>query len=247
MKVTRSKASLSGDLTVSADLDFLTTYQVKGLASPASGEALRKGNKDITNAEIADAANIALSKLVDDYLLPVVMTARGDMVYRGATAPAKIVAGAEGKLLKMGASDPHWGDADIAYARLTVAQFQARPATGTFGYTPEEVNDNDTGSDAKANGADQYAEILFPTGAKITQWRQYGDTTNTGDGRWKLQYLNAAGVWTDWQTAIPCRTSADWSSWDSSAGEVVASGIRLVCTTNDSAGTTEIGELEVKY
>jgi len=42
---------------------MLTLYQVKRLAAPASGEALRKGNKDIQNAEVADAAAVALSKL----------------------------------------------------------------------------------------------------------------------------------------------------------------------------------------
>ena len=33
------------------------------MASPASGESLRKGNKDISNAEIADDAGIPLTKL----------------------------------------------------------------------------------------------------------------------------------------------------------------------------------------
>lgn len=52
-----------GELIVDNDLDMLSTYQVKNLASPATGEALRKGNKDIANAEVADAAVIAYAKL----------------------------------------------------------------------------------------------------------------------------------------------------------------------------------------
>jgi len=35
-----------------ADVDFRSTYQVKNLASPASGEALRKGSRDVSMAEV---------------------------------------------------------------------------------------------------------------------------------------------------------------------------------------------------
>lgn len=63
MKVSRGRISASSEITIDEDLDFLSTYQVKGLASPASGEALRKGSKDIANAEVADAAAVAYSKL----------------------------------------------------------------------------------------------------------------------------------------------------------------------------------------
>ena len=130
MLIGRSKARLISELTVDQDLDFLTLYQAKRLAGPASGEALRKGNKDITNAEVADAAAIAysklnlaglirnadiksdaaiaLSKIVSTYLLPTIMTTRGDMVYRGASYPGRIPAGTEGHVLVMGANDPGW-------------------------------------------------------------------------------------------------------------------------------------------
>lgn len=63
MIVTRGKASVISDVTIDQDLNFLGLYQAKNLHSPESGEALRKGNKDIGNAEIADAAAIALTKL----------------------------------------------------------------------------------------------------------------------------------------------------------------------------------------
>ncbi|MAF43780.1 MAG: hypothetical protein CMI54_06400 [Parcubacteria group bacterium] len=53
----------SSQLTVDGDMDFLSSYQVKALAAPASGEALRKGNTDIGNAEVANDAAIPLSKL----------------------------------------------------------------------------------------------------------------------------------------------------------------------------------------
>jgi len=63
MKISQPPISKSSELTVDADLDMLSTYQVKALASPASTEALRKGSKDITNAEVADAAAIDYVKL----------------------------------------------------------------------------------------------------------------------------------------------------------------------------------------
>ncbi|GAI94644.1 unnamed protein product, partial [marine sediment metagenome] len=174
MRVGRGKASLISDLTVDSDLDFLTTYQVKQLASPASGEALRKGSAEITDTEIAagaaivysklnlalgilngdinasaaivesklsldqgtqalfdkvatdigthkgdvdahhaktvigDLSPIALANIVNTYLLPTIMTTRGDIVYRGATYPGRVPAGTEGYILTMGANDPGW-------------------------------------------------------------------------------------------------------------------------------------------
>jgi len=63
MKVINPPISVISKITIDSDIDMLSTYQVKALASPASTEALRKGSQDITNAEIADAADIALSKL----------------------------------------------------------------------------------------------------------------------------------------------------------------------------------------
>lgn len=63
MRHTRAQTSLSSQITIDGDLDLLSTYQVKNLAAPASGEALRKGNKDIANAEVANAAAIGHGKL----------------------------------------------------------------------------------------------------------------------------------------------------------------------------------------
>jgi len=111
MPMGRSKVAVISDIVIDDDVDLLTDYQVKRLASPASGEALRKGNKDITNDEIADAANIVLTKLVDDYLLPTILATRGDMVYRASDHPTAIPAGTAGHLLTMGENDPGWAAA----------------------------------------------------------------------------------------------------------------------------------------
>jgi len=54
MRVSNPTHYLS-QLTVDDDLDFLGLYQVKNLAAPASGEALRKGQSDVIDAEIPAA------------------------------------------------------------------------------------------------------------------------------------------------------------------------------------------------
>lgn len=55
MDIGRVKAAKISEITIDDDVDFLTLYQAKRLASPASGEALRKGSAEITMAELAAA------------------------------------------------------------------------------------------------------------------------------------------------------------------------------------------------
>tara|TARA_Y100001963_G_scaffold90286_1_gene124520 strand:+ start:5681 stop:7444 length:1764 start_codon:yes stop_codon:yes gene_type:complete len=43
-------------------------------------------------------------------------TTRGDIIYRGASADERLAKGASGKVLKMGANDPEWGDVGGAVA-----------------------------------------------------------------------------------------------------------------------------------
>ena len=74
MYVSRARASALSELLVDADLDFLSSYQVKNLAAPASSEAIRKGSKDITNAEVSDTASIAESKLDIAASITIVLT-----------------------------------------------------------------------------------------------------------------------------------------------------------------------------
>jgi len=117
-------------LTADADIDMLTLYQLKRLAAPASGEALRKGNPDITNTEVDDAAAIAywklaltggitnddiasdaaiaISKLASTPILESLLTTRGDIIYRGASAAARLAKGTAGQYLQQGANDPQW-------------------------------------------------------------------------------------------------------------------------------------------
>lgn len=138
--------------------------------------------------------------------------------------------------------------ADVtAYGRLTVKGFQFNPATGTFNTTPEHINDGNTGTNGVANALNQYAEVLLPAPLHITQFRHFGNAALTGDGRWKIEYLDVAGAWQDWVENIVIRKTADWSGWDSSGGDVVAIAIRLVATTMDTLSSNIIEELEVKY
>lgn len=113
----------------------------------------------------------------------------------------------------------------VHYARLTVLYFRENPATGTM-TTPSALNDDDMGTTCQSGSINEYAQVLFNSATIITQWRQYGDTNHTGDGRYKIQILDASGTWVDWQTDIPVRVTADYGGWDSSAGEVVTAGIK---------------------
>jgi hypothetical protein len=125
-----SQPPTTSGLTADADIDMLTLYQLKRLAAPASGEALRKGNPDITDTEVDDAAAIAywklaltggitnddiasdaaiaVSKLASTPILESLLTTRGDIIYRGASAAARLPKGTEGQYLQQGANDPQW-------------------------------------------------------------------------------------------------------------------------------------------
>lgn len=171
MKVSRGKASQSSDITVNEDLDFLSTYQVKGLASPASGEALRKGSKDIANAEIKDAAAIALSKIVNTYLLPTIMTTRGDMVRRGATNPERVAKDTAGKVWIMGADDPDWGDVPTFLTVCHTEVYDGAAPNNTWA-------DLDLSATVGANHALVFLKIAFDSNGKSVAVRTNGDGDN---------------------------------------------------------------------
>ncbi|MBU0847381.1 hypothetical protein KKH23_09385, partial [Patescibacteria group bacterium] len=139
------------------------------------------------------------------------------------------------------------------YRDALVTDFQANPATGTFTFKPEWINDgivNATDVAAIANAVDQYAEVDFGFPVWIKQYRQYGDTRNAGNGSWKIQYWDlSTRAWVDWQTGIATRTTKDWSGWVIVAyGTLVTDKIRLIVTALDTTyNQNYIRELEVKY
>lgn len=153
---------------------------------------------------------------------------------------------------KMWSGDASNRPAEVAAAEYTpmdVEHHRAISAVGDFDGTQpsSKVNNNDPTNGANTTSVGTYAEIVLPAAMKITQFRQYGNTSNNGDGAWKIQYKDIDGIWNDWVTGISTRALASWSSWDSSGGEVVAIAIKLIATTVDSSGYSRIGELEVKY
>lgn len=129
--------------------------------------------------------------------------------------------------------------------RGTAARTKVNAATGTFNANPEHINDGNTGTVANASAVNQYAEILFDAVMRIDQYRQYGNVSNNGTGRWTLQYLDPiTNAWVEWVTGVHTRTSSDWSG-QVAATEVLAAGIKLICTTVDTAiPNSYIGELE---
>lgn len=131
---------------------------------------------------------------------------------------------------------------------VTIAEWRANAATGTFASFPQRINDNNTGTQAAANAEGQYAEVDLGLIRGISGFRHFGQIDNTGEGRWKLQYWSmATHAWIDWVLEIPVRTTADWSGWDSSGGDIIGSKVRLVCTTVDGSTFNRIMQLEVRY
>lgn len=63
MPIWRGRTYVSSEITIDGDLDMKGEYQVEDLDAPTTSQALRKGKKDVTNNEISDTANIALTKL----------------------------------------------------------------------------------------------------------------------------------------------------------------------------------------
>ncbi|GAH62929.1 unnamed protein product, partial [marine sediment metagenome] len=144
----------------------------------------------------------------------------------------------------------HAGEADAhhsPYPQLTLGGFRVNPAIGDM-LNPERINDTEFGTYAKGWEEALYAQVDLPQPYRITQFRQYGTTSNNGDGRWTIQYLDIEDVWQDWVTSIPTVTINDYGAWDSSGGEVVAKAIKLICTTVDTGVyDSAIFELEVKF
>jgi hypothetical protein len=131
--------------------------------------------------------------------------------------------------------------------RGALARMRVNPATGTFNANPEFINDGNLGTVANASAVNQYAEILFDAVMRIDRYRTYGSASNNGTGRWTLQYLDPiTNAWVDWDTAIACGTAGTWGIGWVTPGEVLAAGLKLICTTVDTAiPNSYIPELEV--
>lgn len=335
MPIWRSRVAEISDVTVNQDIDFLTLYQAKNLASPASGEALRKGHKDIKNAEVSDTAAIGYAKLnltaallaadiaaaefnvanklvkldasadVPQAQIPILGYAKLNLTdtllaadiaaaeFNAANKLVKLDASADvpdaqipnlaagkvtsgrfplarlgwtaDKLLKgAGATnDPTEIDVPAAptkawlYENLVadgvlfaveadVTAFQLNPATGTFGSSPEDINNNVVAEAGRADNIGEYAEVDFGKVVGIKRWRHYGHDNNNDDGTWKIEFWNlATEAWEDWVTGIATR-GASWTVLATEAIKVTTK-IRLTAESMDTAGNNRCGELEVIY
>lgn len=134
----------------------------------------------------------------------------------------------------------------VTYARLPVENFIVVPGVGTM-TNPHLVNDGGMPGAAADAQQDEDSVVMFPAAGLINEYRQYGNAGNNGDGTWRLDYMDAEGVWHVWVASFATRAAASWSAWDGSGGEVVAIGIRLTCTLRDTSGWSYIGELEVVF
>jgi len=173
MRIGRPAARYLSEIVADADLD-MDGHKLTGLSAPADqNDSLRYGQAEIRNAEIALAAEIILSKLVDTYLLPTVMTTRGDLVYRASEYPVRIVAGDEGKVLTMGANDPHWAAAPSHFAVPDTIVFNGSADT------PAAWTDLDLSAVVGSNPALVLLSVIRGVNAcGDLQIRRNGDTTD---------------------------------------------------------------------
>ncbi len=241
-------------------------HHAKYLDSAAKAAAVQAGaiTNAVTKAPTHDAV-FDVKATADGAIPKTLLTTRGDIIYRNATVPARLAKGSDGDVLTMGADEAAWAapaggltesqlhtelieDIIVTTVLATVADFQTNPATGTMAGA-DNINDNNTSANANSDTVGKYAEVDFGKPVIIKRWRQFGHTTNVGDGVWKIQYYDlASDSWEDWVTGIATRTTADWSSLVTETARLTTK-VKLITTTLDTAGSdiSRIGELEVIY
>lgn len=124
-----------------------------------------------------------------------------------------------------------WEIVGNTYRELTVADFQANPATGTMSM-PSSVNDNTTTTTATATPVGEYVEIDFGSIFHVGEYRFYGYASQSGDGTFKLQHWDGE-QWVDNTVDIPTR-GASWSDWIPLTTPVTTSKVRIVSTLLDT-------------
>ncbi|MBA7569583.1 hypothetical protein ES708_11324 [subsurface metagenome] len=98
--------------------------KVIGLGAPTvAGDALRYGNAEIRNAEIAAGAAIAVAKLVNTYFPETLMTIEGDLIIRGAANPERFAKPAVGQFLKATATGYEGGAIDAGEGHITIMAY----------------------------------------------------------------------------------------------------------------------------
>lgn len=132
------------------------------------------------------------------------------------------------------------------YRRLTVALFQVNAATGDA-LNASNINDNNTAGVSTQGTLNQYWEIDLGSLMLVKQFRHFGDAAMTGDGRYKIQYIDLDGVWVDVKTDIVAESAGAWTAFANLDKVVLTSKIRFVVTTLDTLTVNRLWELELKY
>lgn len=167
MRVTIPPFYKISDLTLDADVDFLTLYKALRLSTPAIGGALRKGNKDIGNAEIADAAAIAPSKIAGVALLQSLLNTQGDLLIRGASVAERLAKITTGQYLKATAT----GYEGATAGQLTVADTEVYAAAYPTAWT-----DLNLSATIGAQATLVVLKVQFYTADMQVFFRRNGDT-----------------------------------------------------------------------
>jgi len=145
------------------------------------------------------------------------LTTRGDIIYRGAATWERLVAGAAGTILEMGASDPAWG---AAPARMTIAETEVYSAAtpGVSAWT-----DLDLSAVVGANPALVLLKVQAGAGC---QWavRKNGDTDEFFSAG--AEMIGAAKGYTaaanHFDVLIVATDAAGIIEWEASAGVAAA-------------------------
>lgn len=121
------------NVTVQSVFEALIT-RLKAVTDSASGADL------IGATAISSLGAAATVQAILEALAP--MTTQGDIVYQGASAPARLAKGTAGQFLKQGTAIPEWGEATSfkvgSFTRDTATATGTQAITGV-GFTPKAV------------------------------------------------------------------------------------------------------------
>jgi hypothetical protein len=215
--------------------------QGRPLPTPANEQFIKKIKDRILGstewaAVLADIVSNAASAIQNSLL-----TTRGDMIRRGASAPERFAKGATNTILRMGADDPDWGtlsallDAVVGSGRGTLLHrgntSWGALAPGTSGHF---LKSNGTGADLS------YAAVTLPTWTLIETRTIDGveDFTNLGGYREIMMVVEASTASTN--NARIIRTSEDnGSTFLDTSGNYISITENGVPTNLDSIITTD--------
>lgn len=131
----------------------------------------------------------------------------------------------------------------VALAPMVVSDFQANAASGTAG-SPERLNDNSTAAFTRGS-LNQYWEVAFDFPFYIEEFRMYGISSHSGDGKFKIE-IDLAGVYYECMVDIPVVDADAWGSWTTLTKPCIAIGMKLTVTTQDGSGYNYIYEMEMR-